>query len=189
MNNKMVSRNWPIQIGNQTKISGPKVVDTTQLIKDNREIFTTHRTACMVANDELTSLAASSPNNILHKIYSEKTYLPDYLLEERTIMGGSRCIMPRTLKLVRLLESDGIYLVIEQGLGSLVLASSFLAGNTVKRLWVNGKNLYAYPKVSSNWSIQTLDFKVESKLLSTLALQVIYYSLRQKGNERRIGGL
>ena len=124
------------------------MVDTSQLISNERDIFRSSETACFCENDPLMNLIISSPNkNILSKIFWEKTWLNPSMKKERELLKEDRCIIRDFSKLPSLFRSP-IYLIGELNSANVILASlaSLLEG-ALKAIWLNEKNLYEYRHV------------------------------------------
>ena len=76
-----------------------QVVDTSQLIKDEHDIFNSPRMACMVKGNQLDQMISSSPvKGTLFKIYNEKTKLRPEMKKERELLDGDRCWLGRDPK-------------------------------------------------------------------------------------------
>ena len=113
-------------------------------VKDERDIFTTQKVACMLENEQLTNLIASSPTkNILWRIFNEKTRLRPDMIKEREIIERDRCLLFRDPKMIQLLRSD-IFLVGETTAGNLLMSSSYLFEEMSNKLWVNQRSFYEY---------------------------------------------
>ena len=125
-----------------------QVVDTSQLIKNENEILSTRKVACMGKNDQLVNMIISSPTkNIMWRIFHEKTRLRPDMVKEREILEDDRCLLARNLeKLEKILKSTRIYLIADRRMIDLVLASSFIFENNIKKLWIS-QPLYEYNKV------------------------------------------
>lgn len=125
-----------------------QVVDTSQLIKNENEILSTRKVACMGKNDQLVNMIISSPTkNIMWRIFHEKTRLRPDMVKEREILEDDRCLLARNLeKLEKILKSTRIYLIADRRMIDLVLASSFIFENNIKKLWIS-QQLYEYNKV------------------------------------------
>lgn len=137
------------------------MVDTSQLIKNERDIFTSKKVACILLNEQLHNLIVSSPTkNILWRIFERTRLRPD-MTREREILGGERCLFTRSPDMFQLLRSD-IFLVGERSAANLLFSAFYMAENLLNKLWFNENiKLYEYNKV-------------------------LYYSLRQKENKERI---
>lgn len=120
------------------------MVDTSDLIQNPRDIFTTKKVACMLENDQFTNMITSSPTrNILAKIYDEKTLLRPDMIKERAVLKRPRCLLFRDPSVFQLLKSD-LFLVGERTAGNLLMSSSFLFEGMFKKLFVNQKSIYEY---------------------------------------------
>lgn len=112
----------------------------------------------------MTNLAADSPSrSLLSRIYYEKTKLRSDMHEERKFFKEGRCIFPRTLSAGAPLDMDA-YLVLERNQGNLLMSTGFMMDGLARKnaIWILGKGIFDYNKV-------------------------FYYSLKQKGNDQRIG--
>ena len=141
-----------------------QVVDTSQLVKDEHDIFTTQRVACFVRNETLHTMVANSParKNILSRIFDEKTRLRDDMAKERAMLKGDRCLPPRSPEMFDLMNSDVFLVGPGTSMDLLLITSSFLFGRPFKSMWITEKKITEYP-------------------------MVLYYSLRKMENEQLIG--
>ena len=118
----------------------------------------------MFNGEELTNMAVRSPtNNLLWRIFHEKTRLRPDMVKEREFVNGDRCLLRQGPKLLNFMASDSFFLVIERGVANLLFSLSFMFKHVLKKLWANGKDIYEYNKM-------------------------LYYSLRHRENKERIGG-
>lgn len=84
------------------------MVDTSHLIKNERDIFTSKKMACVAQDDQLVTMILSSPTkNILSKVYYEKTKLRPNMVKERQFFKSGRCLLYRDMKLVYELVKTG----------------------------------------------------------------------------------
>ena len=84
-----------------------QVVDTSQLLKDETDIFKSKKVACLDESDQLTALMANSPaNNILGKLYQKTKFRAD-MTKERQLLQNESCLMPLIgFKMIKILKSD-----------------------------------------------------------------------------------
>ena len=125
------------------------MVDTSQLIKDERDILSTWKVACVLENGQLYNQAVSSRDkkNIISKIFYEKTRLRSDMAKERNILGGDRCLLSKDpTKISKLLNSD-VYLVAERNLADFFLSGTFLVSGALKKLWISESRIFEYKKV------------------------------------------
>lgn len=138
-------------------------MDDSQLIKNQADLFSTSRVACLVADEQLHNMILGSPGtkNLLWRIYHEKTLLKPEMTKERAIIKGERCLIPRSIQLLEFFKSF-VFFVCPATAANLVQASLFLFKQQAISLWINEKVL--------------VEFNM-----------VICFSLRQPDNKRRIG--
>lgn len=125
------------------------MVDTSQLVKDERDIFSSgsQKVACLFDNEELANLAASAPpKSLLARIYHEKTRLRADMLAEKEVLGRDRCLVRINSKASYLLQMDG-YIVTERNQANLLLVAAFMIPGLIKRLWFHEANIYQYKRV------------------------------------------
>ena len=127
-----------------------QVVDTSRLIKDDNEMFTTEKTACLLKDGQIHAMITSSPNrDVLSRIFYEKTLLKPEMEMERKMLGEERCLIGRNIPMTKLLEAslDDFFLVMQRQTRNTLLGSSFLLGRVFKMMWISEKKVYEYPKV------------------------------------------
>lgn len=124
------------------------MVDTSQLIKERNDIFTSDMVACFIENEQITNLIASSPTSVLSRILSEKSILRPDMAKERELVGSSRCVLDRDPKLFKLMQSD-VFLFTEKKFLDLSLAIPLFADGLPKRLWLKKSGIYSYNLVSA----------------------------------------
>lgn len=136
------------------------MVDTSELIKDERDIASTRLVGCLMANDQLHNMiTSSSAKNILAKIY-EKTRLRRDMARERKLLKGDRCLFS-SLAILELMTPD-FFFVAPGILADFFLNLSFMLEKFFKRIWINSnKKIYEYNLVT-------------------------YYTLRKMENKKKI---
>ena len=90
------------------------MVDTSQLIKDEHDLFSTKRVACLFKNEQMMNMIASSPNkNVLSRVLNQKTRLRPDMMKERELFEGDHCLLTPSVKLLTLMEfvESKIYLL------------------------------------------------------------------------------
>lgn len=130
-----------------------KVLDSSQLLKDQDDVLNSDKVACLVKDDHLHMISVSSPpNNILHKIY-EKTQLKPHMTEERALLND-RCLIPRELKMAHLLSSNNLFFIGERQMANLVLTGASMIEGMYNALWLNERSIFEYPQVRKiEWPI------------------------------------
>ena len=96
-----------------------QVVDTSQLIKDVHDVFSSRKIACFVAHNQLYDMILSSPTkNILWKIFNEKTGLREDMVEERKLLSGDRCLVSKNMiQIAAILKSADEFFLVEVWIG------------------------------------------------------------------------
>lgn len=129
----------------QRNFSVFQVVNTSQLIKDDQDLFSSQKVACFIEEEHLTSLIASAPSkNVLTRVFNEKTWLPPGMTKERHILKSDRCLMKRNPSIYSLFNSN-FYLIGERSSANYVLAISFMFERLFKKLWINERAISEYP--------------------------------------------
>ena len=85
-----------------------------------------------------------SPNqNLLSKIFYEKTYFAKGMVAEQQLLQNDRCLLKRDPNLLKLMKSEHVYLVASQILTSFILAflSIFVKG---ERIWLSEQIIQEY---------------------------------------------
>ena len=122
------------------------VVDTTELVKDERDIFSSRHVACFFYDQQEMNMAKASPtNNLLTRIFRHKTYFRPDQVKEREIVQNDRCFVVAGEKNLELMNSD-LFMV------SSELHFSFFLGfvsavDFRKTFWV-GKVIHEYNLVT-----------------------------------------
>ena len=85
----------------------------------------------------------SRHQNLLSKIFYEKTYFAKEMVAERQLLQNDRCLLKRDPNLLKLMKSEHVYLVASQTLASFLLAfmSMFMKG---ERIWVSEQVIEEY---------------------------------------------
>ena len=125
-----------------------QVVDTSQLVKDEQDIISTSKVACMLKDDQLHSLIVSSrTKNVLRRIFHEKTRLRPDMARERAILENDRCLLPSDyVKITKIIQISDVFLVGERTLANLLLTSLSMLEGLLKKLWIPEK-IYEYNNV------------------------------------------
>lgn len=139
------------------------MIDTSQLITTKEEIFESKRVACLVNQGTEMFLASSSPiNNLLTRIYNEKTYLPVEMKKEREeIYKNDRCLFTRDSKTLSATFTNENTFTVGSTTSSnfwFVLFSHFQQEDSTVKIWIS-------PQIIHEFSV------------------VIYYSLRHAWNK------
>ena len=115
-----------------------EVIDTSHLIKNVRDIFSSQKVACLLNNDQLHNMMVSSaPNSVLRRMY-ERTKLRTDMVRERQSLGSNRCLITRQPAMIDLFSSN-IFILGERKMAALfATASSFIKG-VFNRIWLNEK--------------------------------------------------
>lgn len=120
------------------------MVDTSHLIKDKSDLFSTHLVACFIGQLR-NMITDSSPTNILTRVYHEKTLLRPGMVKEMEILKGNRCHLSGDPAMANLLESS-FYLIGERSVATLLGSLPFLVEPFSKRkIWFLQNNIYEYP--------------------------------------------
>lgn len=123
-----------------------QVIDTSDLVKDDKDVFSTSKTACILRDSESFSMIISSPaGSILRKLY-EKTRLRPDPVKERETLGSDRCLITRDPFQVTNLGKLNVFFVGEKKLADFGFASSSLEGIDYK-FWVSKKPIHEYNHV------------------------------------------
>lgn len=118
------------------------MVDTSQLVKDYGDIFSTSKVACFISGEETTNLAASAQRNSpLWRLYHERSLLRADMAEAREKLNGNRCIATKNPKILDLLKEDDFYVVVERSQGDMLMAASFMLQDLVNKIWISEKNM------------------------------------------------
>ena len=124
------------------------VVDTTHLIRNERDIFNSRKVACLLQDGQVYNLILSSPTkNILTKIFHEKTQLRPDMQRERAILQKSQCLLFRNPKVFQVLNSD-VFFVAELTLAHLMLGMTSLLNKVFNSLWISEESIFEYNLVS-----------------------------------------
>ena len=123
------------------------MVDTSQLIKDEHDIFSSRRVACILENDQLHNMIISSPTkNILSRIFQEKTRLGPDMTKERELFEGENCLISRDYKMTQLFSSE-IFLVGERHTADLLMSTFEGFEGIFNKLWIS-ETIYEYNLVA-----------------------------------------
>ena len=140
------------------------VVDTSFLIKNEQEIFSSRRVVCFldkVCNLNLKKTKISKPNffnqvpltnmiatspirNTLWRIFHEKTLFQPDMKRERAIIGRDRCLLDTNPSLAQIVDSEKLSFVGEMrnALSPILAAASTFPG-AVNKLFLTGP-IYEY---------------------------------------------
>lgn len=122
------------------------IVDTSELLTDKRDIFSSRHVACFFYDQQEMNMAKTSPaNNLLTRIFRKKTYLRPDQVKEREVVQNDRCFVVAGEKNLELMNSD-LFMV------SSELHFSFFLGfvsavDFHKTFWV-GKVIHEYNLVT-----------------------------------------
>ena len=123
------------------------MVDTSQLIKDEHDLFSSRLFPCFFDNDQLSNLIVSLPTkNVLSRIFYEKTRLRPDRVEQRKILGKDRCLMSPDIQMLRLLKIGG-FLFAERKVLHLLLAMPVFVESMPNKMWLREMN-YEYNLVT-----------------------------------------
>ena len=118
------------------------VVDSSGVIKDKVDIFTTNRTACYVEGDIEHTLALTSPNDsLLTRIYNEKNKLTKPIKGLRNKRIKDRCIIEKTLDNSNFHVEDAFGVLGEQMAYILLRALSDVKSKDI--LWIGQNEVYS----------------------------------------------
>ena len=121
-----------------------QVVDTSQLVKNEQDIFSTSKVACMLKQDQLHNMiGSSSTKNILSRILYEKTRLRPDMAKERELLKSDHCLAERSPKLLSLFSSDNFFFVGERNMFHIFLTAFSLVDGFFNKLWIAEK-IYEY---------------------------------------------
>lgn len=114
----------------------------------NREnIFRPDRVACFVDQEQEMNMieSARSPTNqnLLSRIFHERTYFSEEMVAERQLLQSDRCLLKRDPSLLKLMKSEHVFLVASQPLTGFLLAfmSMFMKGESV---WLSEQIIQEY---------------------------------------------
>lgn len=83
------------------------VVDTSKLVKDEREVFSSRHVACFFYDQQEMNMAVTSPtDNLLTRIFKRKTYFRPDQVKEKQIVQNDRCLVVAGEKNLELMNSD-----------------------------------------------------------------------------------
>ena len=140
-----------------------QVVDTSQLIKDERDIFNSpnSKVACFAKGEQLHNLilSFSSPKNVLTRIFKEKTMFGANM-KERELFKDGRCLISLNPKMADLMNSP-IFAIAPRTTANFFLVLFHMLQGVFKEIWVTEKPIYEF------------------------RLVIYYTSLRKKGNKER----
>ena len=136
------------------------MIDSSQLIKDERDILRTNRVGCMIRDQVYHIILHSPTNSFLGRIF-EKTRLRPEMEKERKILGGNRCLMTQNpMAMAELIRSDFFIMGSRSNANTGLVTFKMLDG-FFKSLWLLAKPVHEYRLV-------------------------VYYTLRQKSNKETI---
>lgn len=123
-------------------------MDTSQLLKDEQDIFSSPKVACFLKNDQLHSMVISTQvKNILSRIFAEKTFFRADMLEERALLGD-RCLFTSDfIKIAKIIQDSDVFMLGEGTLMNMLMAGMSLLEGVFKKMWLNEKPLYEYNHV------------------------------------------
>ena len=106
------------------------MVDTSELIRDESNIFSSPLVARFLKHGQLHNMALNSPTNqnILSRIFEKKIQFRSDMKMERQLLGSSECLFPRDPdKIAKILASDGTFVTAERKMIDYILGASFLS--------------------------------------------------------------
>ena len=119
------------------------MVDTSHLIKNEENILSTPKTACILKNGLLYNrLASSSAKSILGKIF-EKTRLRPEMKDEQEILGD-RCLLTFNSNMLKLIVSENVFLVEEQDTGYGLFSAAYLIRGVFTKIWMLEDSVYSH---------------------------------------------
>ena len=137
------------------------MVDTSQLIKDERDIFSTNsKVACFAKGEQLHNLILRSQTNVLTKIFNERSKFRTQMVRERELFTDGNCLITHDPDMADLMHSP-IYILSPRTTANIFMVLFHMMQGIFKELWVSSKSIYEY------------------KLL------IYYTSLRRKNNKER----
>lgn len=139
------------------------MVDTSQLIKDERDIFSTSKLACVFKGDQLAGMMSSPTKNILSRIFNEKMRLRPEMVEERETLDDNFCLISRTQKVFQFFKFD-FFILVPRITANIFVAMIDSFDGLLGKVWISEKAIYQYNLV-------------------------IYYTLRSQGNKKRIDSM
>lgn len=138
------------------------MVDTSELVKDERDIFSTKRPACIAEGDQLHNMIINTPTNlpnknILLRIFEKKTLLPPEMSNVREALESDYCLINRDFPKLFNLFFSPIFLVHPRTTGHYFLIT-FWSDNilTNEKIWSNQKVIFEYNLVSTRGSLSRI---------------------------------
>lgn len=122
------------------------MVDTSQLIKDENDLVSTPKVACILKNGLMYKQILSSPeNSILGKIYA-KTQLRPEMVKERQLFGD-RCLFGFNIEMLKLAGSKDIFILGENDNGVLLWSASSMLKSFFNKVWMLQDKVYRHNSV------------------------------------------
>lgn len=123
-----------------------QVVDTSELIQNEESIFSTQWIACLAKDQQEMKIAQSSTtNNLLTRIFRERTFFREAQKREKAIVGTDRCILDINESAMGLASSQIFVLASEVHLAFMVAFSEGL--NIAKSLWISNEPVHEFSLV------------------------------------------
>ena len=124
-------------------------MDTSELIVDSHDVFSTRKVACMMKKEPLSIMIASSTTrNILWKIYYEKTHLRSDMEKEKAFLGRDLCHLDiDPVHMMGILNSD-VFFVGQRSTGEVLMSTSIPYAGDSKKLLLNEKPIFEFNLVS-----------------------------------------
>ena len=123
------------------------MVDVSQLIKDERDILSTQKLACIVKDEAVHNLILSSPpESLLGRIY-EKSRLRPEMAHEKAILNRDHCVVGEAFLITKLMFSD-VFIAEIKSTMDIFFAASYGFGGIFKKLWISEKPIHEFRMVA-----------------------------------------
>ena len=120
-----------------------QVVDTSELIKNEEDIFSTNRVACFLKDEQEMKIAESSAtNNLLTRIFRERTLFRTDQEKEKKILGTDRCILEINERIGWLTNSQIFLIASKLHLSYLVALTNGL--ELARNLWISSQTIHQF---------------------------------------------
>lgn len=135
---------WHCQLFVTNNIKTNKVViDTSDIIKDKQDLFSSKRVNCFMDEETETNMALTAPKgSILSKLYDEKTILSERMVKEKSILKNDRCLFKRDSSIVSLLNSY-LYLTGSET-AFYFLEIAFSQFGSLGKIWILDQDIYEF---------------------------------------------
>lgn len=139
-----------------------QVVNTKQLVNSLQDVLLTDRVACFADQEQemnLLNMPNFPKNNLLYRVFNEKTKLPPDLKAERKLLQNDHCFLHRDPSLEGLSTSDRVFFLGSQTMLSFMLTiMAMVPSIREKGIWISGETLFEYnlvrtTQVSFLWSL------------------------------------